>query len=204
MSGTKRKSLIRHQTDGEHDLARAFGPSSAWKRFHKVVFEGGFPLPVYIRVDQRPDTGEIVCSGLMIGVAPGSVVRAEDLRLPLAQTLSQMKRVLELIGSRRGPDGRVITGLAAWTEGAVPPAAHIRPGARGRGVDFYRDLAARYRKAMRVQPAAPTKLLLAEYRVEDSKMRYWLHEARKRGILGRSEKGKAGEVRATRAKRGRP
>jgi hypothetical protein len=173
-------------------LIRAIGDPHRWTE----VEVDGIAMPVFVRLAQR-DSGEIVCTGVIVGVKPrGTVVRAQDLRIPLAQVTTEIVSVWRVLES----------GVAGFLDPQQPrPVARVRrPRRRDRA--FFEELARHYRAAMKLAEwrGAPTKYLREHddaYRgVKDSTLRYWLHQARELKVLRRSEKGRPGEARRPRRK----
>lgn len=168
---------------------------AAWRR----VEVQGISMPVFLRLSFTPDR-EVVCTGLVIGIEPeGTIVRAKDLRIPLAAIVAELAAELAQARAIYGPKNLPDFIIKKFSPAAGPRA---RPGARGHPEEHYRGVVARYRQALKDHPSTPTKALIAQYpNYDEATVRYWLRVARKRGLLGRSERGKPGEARRRRQKR---
>jgi hypothetical protein len=192
------KAVVRMSGNAGAGLRRAFD-GQALDEWTYCQAEG-VALPIYVRLGETP-TGEIVATGLVIGpreqdtrdrkARPMSIIRAQDLRIPLAAIVGEMAGVWKRTGIGAGPAG--LSG------------ARARPGKKGRGDQFYRDVAAQYRKAMKDHPATPTKALFHSTfpMVKPSTVKLWLRVARERGFLGRAEQGRPGEGAERKVGRGK-
>jgi len=157
------------------------------------VTGGGLTAPVMLRLGQAAD-GRLVCTGLVVGHEPPadgepSEITTRSLRIPLASIVQTIARRME------DPDGDLAK-LRRFVLDQTPAAGgpRVRPGRHGHPAEHYREVAAAYREALRQHPDAPTKALAAMYpNWSEATVRYWLRMARERGLLGRSERGKAGE-----------
>lgn len=189
---TRRRGVVLSQASVS-GLTRLIGDETRWTE----VTVAGVSMPVFIRLARRKDASEIVCTGVIVGVKPpGTVVRATDLRIPLAQVATEIQGLWKILGDADG----------LLDQHRPPAAALMRPGRQGRDRAFFEQLAAAYRRALELEEwrGAPTKYLREHvYHVSDSKLRYWLNKARELGVLGRApRRGTAGE-RPTRRKGGR-
>lgn len=94
--------------------------------------------------------------------------------------------------------------IVEQARGAVEMIANVKlTGRRRRGRigfddEFYKEIARFYRKAVVVHPRAPIRWMAEEglpeeFRGSVETVRRWVHQARRRGHLGRSIPGRAGE-----------
>lgn len=159
------------------------------------VTGGGLTAPVMLRLGRAAD-GRLVCTGLVLGHdvpvdGPPPEITTRSLRISLASIVQTIARRAENRASTNPMDklGRFVIDR---TKPAGPP--RVRPGRQGHGAEFYEEVTAAYRRALRQHPEAPTKALAANYPGwSEAAVRYWLRVARDRGLLGRSERGMAGE-----------
>lgn len=162
---------------------------------------GGLRVPVvFVRLGFTRDPQQLVCTGLLIAGQPATrhggpvpMVTTRGARIPLAKILEAARR--ELGDNPRTKKFRGLVEQAVKT--GAPPAFRVRLGPSGHPDSHYREVAERYRAALRgADSSAPTKALIAQYsNYSPATVRYWLSEARRRGYLGRSERGRAGEHR---------
>ena len=147
-------------------------------------------LPVYIRLG-RDRSGKHVCTGLIVG----------DLReyswLPRPVSSNELRRIQlpELVRGALAmggiPDeyGDAVAGMLE----AAPLTHH--PGRAGYDDAHFVRIAELYRKALDVAPNKPTDLLATQLHASKPTVRRWLAEARRRGHLGKTTRGRAGEER---------
>lgn len=166
-----------------------------WYRFSGA----GLPFPVYATFGES-ETGKLVVTGLLLGAEPGDTVpiTAQALRrIPVAELTDSFTRTARRLAESGDP---LAAALAEQMRapGYRGPRAH--PGRRGLGDEYYRHVAELYREAVRRDPREPTKTLAGwlarreRREIPMSTVRRWLQEARRRGFLGDSLTGKAGEA----------
>lgn len=188
---------IRFAMEDVYDRAR----QTPW-----LEFKGGnFPIPLMLRFGKVDN--ELVCTGLMLGLADSDIrpITASDLRLPLATIVSFVRAVArkeqELAREKKSTGYLRLFGIAVdrLSPSTVPAIPRARPGRRGYPDEHWREVADRYRRALEADKRRPTKLLVEHYEresISEATVRWWLREARKRGFLGKAPIGRAGDTRA--------
>ncbi len=191
---------------------RALLPGSSAKAFERAgrstwwqVTGGDLPAPVLVRLGPTPE-GEIACTGVVVGIddeGKQRAVTASALRIPLAGIVSELtqgiRRDYKLERGERSVSFKVehFEQILGFLADSAPPITvpRVRPGVRGHSDEHFREVVTRYRRALKDEPFAPTKAVIAQYpNWSPAAVRYWLRIARKRGLLAKSEPGRPGEA----------
>jgi hypothetical protein len=172
-----------------------------------IHVEGGdLPHPMSVRLGVRAD-GQLVATGVVIDADEGVEVTTRDLRLSLAQILSEFAATVarpsekrRLYGELHGhPEFADDERFQQWSEDHPGSAVDFldvgarlravkRPGRRGWSDDHYREVAKAYRRAWREHPRAPIRALMEEFGspgspAPESTVHRWIRTARAKGFL---------------------
>jgi len=164
--------------------------------WNKVIGPGLPAAEVYVRFGVEK-SGRIVCTGVHIAAADADEeVTATDLRrVPLAGIIDDLSAYIT---------GAAAVGGDLLTKALMRHMAHeaagkhmapFTPRARAARLpdEHFRQVAERYRAALRVAPRRPIQHLAGELHVAEPTLRRWVQRARDMGLLGQSIPGKAGE-----------
>lgn len=148
----------------------------------KVLELGGDNLPFLVRISAEPN-GELICTGLVLGLDGHSQVTARGLRkvqlAPLLATLAGLRQMDRPRGTEE-----IYRDLPAY----VPQ----RPGPRGLQRAHFERVAEAYRAASLTGSPVPT--IAKAWNTSESNVRRWVQRARDMGLLGPPRPGKAGEI----------
>lgn len=140
----------------------------------------------------KSTSGEIVCSGLILGAERrDEVITARRVRaFPLAQILAHA-RFDDKASVRRWLELNL-----AGADALGPPI--FRPGPKGHPREHYEQVAALYKRAVREAPDAPVKQVAKQLRTPEGNptpeptVRRWLQRCRQMKLLGPSRPGRPG------------
>jgi hypothetical protein len=180
---------------GDEGLAAAV-TGSAWFKYDADEGNPNAALPVLIRLGVN-DQGRHVCTGLIVGDVysyyfgdqPREVNAAVLRSIHLPEVLSFALRTGDI------PDEY---GAAVRQLLDTAPSVLTHPGRAGYPDDHYERVAQLYRRALAEAPTAPTSWLQQRLtrdgrKVSGPTIRRWLAESRRRGHLGPTTQGRAGE-----------
>lgn len=182
--------------------------------WHELHVEG-LSAPVYLQFGLSED-GRLACTGILMGprLRPGvaevrgmpalligesgdTEITARDIRrIPLGAVLAS-------VGDQaRNPSSPFYGLLPLLPQWAAPLTdikerlVKLRPGPTGHSEEHFRDVANRYRAALRHSPRRPVRALSEELHASEATIRRWLQRARDKGFLGQASPGKSGERKA--------
>lgn len=187
MAGQRREALLPSATRAMFARATKAPGDRGWWR----VSGGDLLVPVLLRLGRTPE-GQIACTGLALGIDtdPPPRLTATALRLPLAAIVTDIAQVL----GHEYQEKRFEGGTAIEFAGVEHLLGHLvdnaptvvvprtRPGAKGHTDARLREVVGVYRRALKEQPAAPTKATAAATNYSEANVRYMLRAARKRGM----------------------
>jgi hypothetical protein len=173
--------------------------TSDWTDLDIQILSGGRPLPVAGPLPGHPEwkiTATFVRQGDQLVVSSCTIAPAAEGVPAGGLTARQLRRVT--LGGltrlvRRGAVGRIMMGMApeaiAWT--VDDDQANPRPGRAGRDDHFYAVWAARYAEQV-AYSARPIADLAAAHGRPPARLRQYIAEARRRGLLSPTTPGRSG------------
>jgi hypothetical protein len=162
------------------EILRGLTKQGGWLK----VMELGGPLnlPFLVRIGAEPD-GELVCTGLVIGLDGQDRVTARGLRrvqlAPLLATLAGLQKMERPRGTEE-----LYRDLPAY----VPQ----RPGPHGLQRAHFEKVAEAYRAASLT--GSPIRTISKAWNAPEASVRRWVQRARDMDLLGPPRPGKAGEL----------
>jgi hypothetical protein len=177
-------------------IASVFGELASYANWH-TVSGGGLPWPVLVRLGLAE--GRLVVTGLFIGAvdeqgqAASAVEQEREItsRALRAVSVPDITETIARQAARSDGLGFIERGMVETAHPHRRP--RLRPGPQGYPRDHFRDVARRYRAALRRSPRAPIATLAREWPADPSTVRRWIGRARDMGYLGRAPVGRAGE-----------
>lgn len=170
------------------------------------------PYPVLVRLGVGED-GHLVATGLLVEAEGELSTRA--VRLPLATIVSEFAAAASKVPTYKRLRRELFSikaeseEEAAWqpeTPKGYPDwwlavdflsvddrervVARVRPGRRGYPDDHYRQVARAYKRAKRVNPRAPIRVLMEELHATEPTVHRWLRTARERDFLPPTTRGR--------------
>jgi hypothetical protein len=171
-------------------LARAIS-GSGWFKYDEDEGNPEAALPVLIRLGINV-RGRHVCTGLIVGDVESYYFgdQPREVNAAVLRSIHLPELVAFALQTGEIPDqyGEAVRQLLA-----VAPPVLAHPGRAGYRDEHYAEIANQYRRALIEAPSRPTAWLADELKQSQPTVRRWLAEARRRGHLGASTPGRAGE-----------
>lgn len=175
----------------EHLTAAVSG--AAWFKYDEDEGNPEAALPVLMRLG-ADGRGRHVCTGLIVGDVDSYYLgdRPREVNAAVLRSVHLPELIAFALQTREIPDeyGAAVRQLL---EAAPPVLAH--PGRAGYDDEHYIKVAEQYRRALVEAPGRPSAWLAKELHQSPPTVRRWLAEARRRGHLGPSTPGRAGETK---------
>jgi len=161
----------------------------SWAMFEENERDIDAAIPVYLHISKN-NRGRWVCTGLIVGDLEPAAWHPREINAATLRDIRIPELIAQAIRTGDIPDEY---GAAVRRLLATAPTSATRPGRGGYPPSHYEEIAALYRRALAESPHAPTKWLAEQQFIAQSTARRWVGEARKRGLLGKTEgPGKAG------------
>lgn len=184
------------ETEYVFDLVTDFDPNAsqlpAWVRHqlgewvvnYLMVAEDGVPAIRSLVIQP----GDIDDPDLPLSLAPGGISARLLRRLRPAEAQRFARSEL---AERARPEDPLADAVALHGYGELALQADRRPGRRGRPDRFYAEIAAEYAKALDARSPHPVKDVAERMNYSRARIRDLLVEARRRGLLTETERGRA-------------